>query len=133
MQDNFLHALYSMVAFLVANGVFAAILVYYRASHGQLPSWVPTIPAAIKEYLLKANIVKICAIFAAMCFVIFIINRHTGIGCEDLDLDAQCECYALEVAHHADPKEKVLWLNNGLRMCPDSHYFLNFVKKQPSP
>lgn len=101
-------------------------LLRYRLSGGGLFS---KISKPLEKRLMKENTLKLYFIFAAFYFSCFIIYSHSGIGCEDLDLDAQCECYALEVRHRDNIKQKLHWANNGQRMCPDSEFFSKVIEE----
>lgn len=125
MQSNFQHALIDIVMFIAVNALFMLALYYYRTSNKRFAR----VPLVIKQYLLQTNFLKLCVIFASFYFAIFVSYNHMGISCDKLDRDAQCQCYGLEVASHKNMKEKLHWANNGLRMCPDSKFFADFLAK----
>jgi len=86
-------------------------------------------PNLMKQYFLQQNFLKITFIFAFFCFAIWVSLRHSRVSCDDLDESAQCVCYWLEVTKKKNKKEKLHWASNGMRMCPDSKFFSDFIEK----
>jgi hypothetical protein len=121
----------TLLFFLLANIVFAHWLKRYRRSRRHVfAGFSPWLEAQLRQ----ANFLKLCFVFAACYFSAYVIYNHTGIGCDDLDKDAQCQCYAHEVMKYKrNAKQQQHWAQNGARMCPDSKFFtetLNQLKKQ---
>lgn len=128
MQSNMQAAVLAIAAFVVANLLFALALAYYRKRGGGV---LARVDARLEKQLLRANFLKLCTFFAGAWIAGYIIYQHTGLGCEDLNEAAQCECYALEMVDHRKTKDKIHWAKNGLKMCPDSTYFSTFLKANP--
>lgn len=126
MNSNFIHTILEIAVGVVIVLLFMVALLYYRKYAGK---FMIQIPEMVKQYLLQQSFYKVSFIFAFFCFAIWVSYRHSGHGCEDLDEAAQCECYALQVANKSDIKQQLHWARNGMRMCPDSKFFSNFIEK----
>ncbi len=126
MQSSFLHMITYISAFLASNLLFALVLFLYRRKGGGV---IAKISRSVEYNILHANFMKVWSIFAFAYLAVFIIISHSDLSCDQLDVDAQCHCYGLQVVEHGNMREKLHWANNGLRMCPDSKFFAKFIKE----
>ena len=128
MNSNFIHTILEIAIGISIVLLFMMALFNYRKYAGK---FFIQIPQPVKQYLLQQNFYKVSFIFAFLCFAIWVSYRHSGLGCEDLDEAAQCQCYALQVVNKTDIKQQLHWARNGMKMCPDSKFFSNFIEKNP--
>ena len=126
MHANLIHAVFEIILYIVIVILFMLALLAYRKYAG---NFLIHLPNLFKLYLLRQNFYKISFIFAFFCFAILVSYRHSSLGCEDLDEEAQCQCYALEVVNKSDVKQQLHWARNGMRMCPESIFFSNYLEK----